>query len=433
MTLTNEETLALTNKRWFVVIASCLINLCLGSMYAWSVFSPPMAAHLNALNGLTGAEALSGATLAVVFGMANIVGPIMTLVGGYLHDRFGPKKMIFIGGLIFGGAMILSGFATSLTMLTLFYSVGIGTGTGFVYICTISNSVKLFPDKRGLIGGIITASYGLSSVIIPPIANALIGSSGVVGAFKIIGAAFVVIICGSSFLVTKCPGDFAPAGWQPPVNSLSGSGLGRPDRNWRQMLADPVFYVMLFMLMCGGVFGLMIISQASSLSQNMIGMSVAAATSVVSILALFNAAGRVCAGFISDKIGRVNTLSLMLVVAVCGLGLLYSSGKGDTTMFYVGVSVVGICFGAFMGVYPGFTADQFGAKHSGFNYGIMFLGFGLSGLIGPMLMTRVYKASGAYQNAFIIAAALAVLGIVFSFLYRSMAKSKKASTLAHQA
>jgi MFS family permease len=329
--------------------------------------------------------------------------------------------------------MILSGFATSLSMLILVYSVGIGTGTGFTYICTISNSVKLFPDKRGLIGGIITASYGLSSVIIPPIAAVLIGSAGVVSAFKIIGIAFVAIICGCSFLVTKCPDGFAPAGWTPPVSPTAGPRTGASDRNWKQMLADPIFYVMLLMLMCGGIFGLMIISQASSLSRNMVGMSVAAATSVVSILALFNAAGRVCAGFISDKIGRVNTLSLMLVVAIGGLFLLYFSGQGDNVMFYIGVSVVGMCFGAFMGVYPGFTADQFGAKYSGFNYGIMFLGFGLAGLIGPMLMTKVFKTTGNYQYAFIIAAALALFGICMSFVYRSMAKSKKVSAFAHQA
>jgi len=428
MSLTSEETAQLTRQRWFVVIASCLINLCLGSMYAWSVFSPPMAAHLNALNGLTGAAALSGASLAIVFGLANIVGPIMTLCGGFLHDTFGPKKMIFIGGLIFSSGMFLSGLATNLTMLTLFYSIGIGTGTGFTYICTISNSVKLFPDKRGLIGGIITAVYGLSSVIMPPIAVALINSVGVVGAFKCIGVAFVVIICGCSFLVTKCPAGFAPTGWTPPVATNAGGSGEAADKDWKQMLADPIFYVMLLMLTSGAVFGLMIISQASSLSQNMVGMSVAAATSVVSILALFNAAGRVSAGFVSDKIGRVNTLALMLVFAILGLGLLYFSGKGDIAQFYIGVSIVGMCFGSFMGVYPGFTADQFGPKHSGFNYGIMFIGFGLAGVIGPMLMTNVYKASGSYQSAFMVAAVLALVGIIFSFIYRAMSRSKRVSS-----
>ena len=157
-------------------------------------------------------------------------------------------------------------------------------------------------------------------------------------------------------------------------------------------------------------------------------MSVAAATSVVSILALFNAAGRVSAGFVSDKIGRVNTLALMLVFAILGLGLLYFSGKGDIAQFYIGVSIVGMCFGSFMGVYPGFTADQFGPKHSGFNYGIMFIGFGLAGVIGPMLMTNVYKASGSYQSAFMVAAVLALVGIVFSFIYRAMSRSKRVSS-----
>ncbi len=433
MRLPHEETVALTNKRWYVVMASCLINLCLGSMYTWSVFSPPMAMHLNTINGFNGSEALSAATLAVVFSMANSIGAIMILLGGYGYDRFGPRLMIFLGGIFFGGGMLLSGYATSLNMLTLAYGGGLGIGNGFVYICTISNSVKLFPDKRGLVGGIITASYGLSSFILPPIASALINSSGVENAFKILGIAFIVIISGSSFLVTRCPDDFVPAGWTPTSNSLTGSETDGTDKNWKQMLADPIFYVMLIMLMCGGVFGLMIISQASSLSQNITGMSVTAATTVVSILALFNAAGRVCAGSISDKIGRVNTLSLMLVVAIVGLGLLYFCGKGDFIIFYTGISVVGLCFGAFMGVYPGFTADQFGTKYSGFNYSIMFIGFGLSAIIGPTVMTTVYNSSGSYQNAFLIAASLSVLGIALSFIYRTMSKVKKVSALAHQA
>jgi MFS family permease len=421
----SDDAKYLTGRRWFVLMASCLINLCVGSMYAWSVFSAPMAVYLNELNGLTGAAALTPGTLAVVFVVVNVVGPVMTLCGGYLHDALGPKKMIFIGGLIYGGAMILSGFATSLTFLMLSYGAGIGIGNGFVYICTISNSVKFFPDKRGLIGGLVTATYGLGSVIMPPIANALITSVGVLSAFKLIGAAFVVIICGCSFLVLKCPASFAPEGWTPPAPA---AGMlrkdGSVDRNWKEMLADKIFYVMLLMLSCGAVSGLMIISQAASVAQNMVGMTRAAAATAVSTLALFNAAGRVSAGYLSDKLGRVNTLTFMLGLSIVGLGALYFAGTGAVGMFYIGVSIVGVCFGSFMGVYPGFTADQFGPKNSGFNYGIMFIGFGLAGILGPNIMTKTFASTGDYHLSFQISAGLAALGIVFSFIYRAMSKAK---------
>ncbi|MDR1514816.1 MAG: OFA family MFS transporter [Synergistaceae bacterium] len=427
MGLSLEETKYLTGRRWFVLTASCLINLCVGSMYAWSVFATPMAAYLNELNGLVGDAALTPSALAVVFVVTNVVGPIMTLCGGYLHDTLGPKKMIFIGGLIYGGAMILSGFATSLTFLMLSYGAGIGIGNGFVYICTISNSVKFFPDKRGLIGGLVTATYGLGSVIMPPIANALITSAGVLDAFRFIGIAFIIIICGCSFLVLKCPAGFTPEGWTPPAPAPSQLRTdGTVDRNWKEMLADKIFYVMLFMLSCGAVSGLMIISQASSVAQNMVGMSRAAAASAVSALALFNAAGRVSAGYLSDKLGRVNTLTFMLGLSIIGLGTLYLTGSGSVGQFYVGVSIVGVCFGSFMGVYPGFTADQFGPKHSGFNYGIMFIGFGVAGILGPNIMTKTFASTGDYQLSFMISAGLAALGIVISFVYRAMSKAKTA-------
>lgn len=362
----------LTKKRWAILIASCLINLCIGSLYAWSVFSAPMAEYLNGING----TALTSADLAIVFTVANSVGPITLISGGYINDRLGPKWVIFAGGLLFGAGMILSGMASGIPMLIVGYGLGCGLAMGLVYGCTISNSVKFFPDKRGLIGGIATASYGISSVLIPPVANALISGTGVLNAFRILGIAFIVIICGGAFLIEKCPEDFVPVGFKPQAGPAQGGGAGSgAEKDWKQMLADPVFYVMILMLTCGAVFGLMTISQVSPIAQNMIGMSVASATAAVSILALFNAAGRVAAGYVSDIIGRINTLLLMLFLAVAGLFLLITAGEGDVVKFYIGVSVVGLCFGAFMGVFPGFTADQFGQKNNSVNYGIMFIGF----------------------------------------------------------
>ena len=181
----------LAQRRWLVLTASCLINLCIGSLYVWSVFASPMAEKLNALSG---SNTFTSASLAIVFTVANSVGPITMISGGYINDKLGPKWVVFFGGLLFGGGMLASGFATSIPMLIIIYGLGCGLGMGLAYGCTINNSVKFFPDKRGLIGGIATATYGLSSVLIPPVANALMNAVGVSQTFIILGGAFILII-----------------------------------------------------------------------------------------------------------------------------------------------------------------------------------------------------------------------------------------------
>ncbi|MXO76266.1 MFS transporter [Paenibacillus peoriae] len=409
----------LTKKRWIILIASCFINLCIGSIYAWSVFSAPMAEYLSSVTGLS----LTPGNLAIAFTITNSVGPITMISGGWINDRFGPKKVIFVGGLLFGGGMILSGFATSVGYLVLAYGIVLGLGTGMVYGCTISNSIKFFPDKRGLVGGITTAAYGISSVIIPPIANSLISRSGVTSAFIIIGIAFLIIVCAASFFIEKCPSDFVPAGWTPKTVNVGRSIQN--DKDWKGMLSSPLFYIMILLLMCGAFAGLMCTSQASPIAQKMIGMSAAAATTVVSVLALFNTGGRIVAGYISDKIGRINTLAFSSVFSVIGLTLLYFSGEGSVLTFYIGISVIGLCFGALMGVFPGFTADQFGVRNNSVNYGIMFIGFATAGYFGPSIMSHVYSTDSSYQRAFVIAAVLGITGLVLTFVYKFTTRKNK--------
>ncbi len=191
------------------------------------------------------------------------------------------------------------------------------------------------------------------------------------------------------------------------------------------MLKTPTFYVMLLLLTCGAFTGMMITSQASSVAQHMVGLSAVAASLAVSVLALFNALGRIVAGFVSDKIGRINTLFLACILAVIGLLCLYFSGMGTVTLFYIGLSIVGISYGAFMGVYPGFTADQFGPKNNSVNYGIMFIGFAIAGYFGPQIMGQTFAKTGAYQNAFVYAIIFSVVGIFFTFIYRLVAKKNK--------
>ncbi|WP_099466637.1 L-lactate MFS transporter [Konateibacter massiliensis] len=406
----------LKQKRWLILVISCLINLCIGSLYAWSVFASPMADYINGIKGLS----LNAGSMAIVFTIANSVGPITMISGGSINDRFGPKFVIFAGGILFGGGMLLSGFAQSVGFLILTYGIFMGLGMGLVYGCTINNSVKFFPDKRGLIGGIATATYGLSSVIMPFIANALIQNVGITMTFKIIGVVFLVVICAGAFFIEKCPADYVPEGWTP--KQASETKKSSADKNWREMLADKQFYVMLVILTCGAFCGLMFTSQASAIGQNMVGMSVTAATTAVSVLALFNATGRIASGYISDRIGRINMLAIAFVIALAGLGTLYMTGNGDVAKFYVGISAVGFCFGSFMGIFPGFTADQFGTRNNSVNYGIMFIGFAFAGFFGPTLMKQIYTRDAAYQNAFLAAIGISAVGLLLTFVFRAMNK-----------
>ncbi len=356
MAKTTLDSHALTQRRWLVLLSSCLINLCIGALYVWSVFSGPMAEHLNELNGTT----LTAASLAIVFSIGNGDGFITLIAGGAIQRKFGPRIVVFAGGILFGLGYIICGLASSVGTLILGYGIVSGLAMGLAYGCTISNSVKFFPDKAGLIGGIATASYGISSVIIPPIANMLINLVGVCKSFIIFGIFVVVVVGIFSQFILPCPDGVVPDGSTPPTAAKGGAAV--PDKDWRGMLRTPVFYVMIVMLFFGAVFGMMSISQASNVAQTMIQMTAAAAAVVVSVLALFNTFGRIVAGYISDRIGCINTLTGVFVLAIVALLMLYLSGAGIAVLFYVGICMIGLCFGAFMGVYPAFTASQFGSK-----------------------------------------------------------------------
>lgn len=405
----------LTKKRWVILIACCLINLCLGSIYAWSVFASSMAEFLSVHNGVT----LTTADLAIVYTVANSVGPITMISGGWFNDKFGPKKVILIGGILIGIGMIASGFATSVGFLVVTYGLIFGLGLGMTYGTTVSSCMKFFPDKRGLIGGITTAIYGLGSVILPPIVTAIVSVSSAATAFKIIGVVFFIVIAACSFLMDQCPADFVPEGWTPPVAAAQSSVV---NKNWKEMLKTSVFYVMIVLFTCGAFSGMMVISQASAVATNMVGMTALMASTAVSALAIFNAAGRIFAGLLSDRIGRINTLTIATVLGVAGLLLLYMTGEGGYATFYIGIAGVGLSFGSFMGVYPGFTADQFGGKNNSVNYGIMFIGLAAAGYFGPSAMRSIYMTDGAYARAFLIAAACGAVGFVLTFIYRIFAK-----------
>ncbi|MEA4932228.1 MAG: OFA family MFS transporter [Lawsonibacter sp.] len=401
----------LTRQRWLILIVNCLINMCIGAIYTWSVFSPALADHLNKLNGST----LNAGSLSLAFTVCNLVGPITMISGGFINDRVGPRGVVFLGGLMFGGGLLICSIATSVSMVMLGFGLVCGLAMGLVYSCTVNNSVKFFPDHRGFIGGLVTATYGISSVLIPPIATRLIENDGVDSTLRFFGLIFLTIICGGSFCVRRCPPGFVPDGWDPSVQNKEAPKMA--DQEWNEMLCNPIFYVMLFMLTCGAFSGLMVISQASSIAQFMVGMTPGTAAVIVSALALFNGSGRVLSGWVSDRLGCIRTLQAIFLFSILGLALLLVAHSGTTGVFLTGIAFIGFCFGSFMGIFPGFTAEQFGSRNNSVNYGIMFIGFALAGFFGPMSMSFLCQHNGNYLTSFRLGIVLCVIGFMLTFVY----------------
>lgn len=390
-------------NRTLVLIASCFVVLCVGSLYAWSVFAAPMAEHLSALSGK------EIASLAIVFTVANAVGPITMISGGAINDRLGPRMVLLVGALLFGFGMIGAGFARSVGALIVCYGLGCGLGNGMIYGTVVSNAVKFFPDKSGFVGGLTTACYGGSSILIPPVANALMLHMPVTSAFKVLGGAMLVILCASAFVIRKAP-ESAPA------RSVSA----QRDYDWREMIRDRRFVLMLLTLCCGAFAGMMFISQAAVIARSMMGFTAARAAAVVSLLALFNTLGRLAAGSLSDRFGAVGTMRVTFAASALAGVLLYFCDAGRALFFYAGLALTGFSFGSIMGIYPGFTAKQFGRRNNSVNYGIMFIGFALAGLFGPSLMNTLHGLTGRYQPAFLVSAALALVGEVLLAVLKKM-------------
>lgn len=392
------------NKKIRALIASLIINLCVGSIYAWSVFAGSLSETFG----------WSPSATALTFTIANGVGPITMILAGKLQDKYGPRWIVFAGAFLFGGGMFASGFVETVSMMYVTYGLCMGFGLGTIYSCTIANTVKLFPKKKGLIAGAATCIYGLATVVAAPLAQFFIETYGVNEAFKILGAVYFIIVAVASQFLIKAELDDS----QEIIIDES------KEKNWHQMLATPVFYVMLIMLLFGATSGLMIVSQASIIAQELVQVTAGTAAVGVSIIAIANAAGRIVWGRISDRTGRYGTLTVMFILLAAAMFLLTTVKAGQWNMFLTLVVVAGFCFGGFMGIFPALTAEQFGIRNNGVNYGFMFIGFAVGGYVGPKLATALKVTDmGLYSMAFVIAAVMAAAGIVISLILYKMERS----------
>jgi len=403
-------------NRWFILIASILCNLSIGSAYAWSVFQKP----LLAIFPWTPSEASLAFTLSLA------VMPVAMIIAGRIQDRQGPRLVMMIGGAMYGIGVFAIGYGSSLTFLYLMYGVFGGLGIGTVYACAIANTVKWVPDKRGLASGLIAAGLGAGAVVFAPVGTALIQNFGVLSAFKILGVGYLVVIVGCASFVVKPPADYRPKGWQPPAVTAMNPGV--VEKNWRDMLTDPMFYVLWVTYTAGAVSGLMLIGHASPIGQEVIKLTAAMAAMAVSVLALANTGGRIFWGWVADKIGRYQALTA-LYAAVAAM-MFFLPNVSQFVPFVIVISTVGLCYGGLLGIFPIITADLFGMKNLGMNYGIMFSAVSAAAVIGPRLAALVKEASGGYNQAFLISAVLSACGMVLILFVKYQSEKRRRQNVA---
>lgn len=401
-------------NRWTILIASILINLCVGAVYAFSIFALPLTKVFNA----------SMPEIMMAFTVNAAISPIPMILGGKLVDKGGAKTAIILGGSMFGLGFILSGFVTAPWMLYITYGVLAGMGQGIVYSSTIGNSGKLFPDKRGLAAGLVTAGYGGGTIVIAPIANALITSNGVQFALIALGIAFLVVILTCSLFIKPCPVGFIPEGWTPPQAAGNKGGVNVP---WNEMIKKPMFYVIACMFLIGALSGMMVTSNASVIGQTMFGLSAATAALYVSLYSLSNCLGRVFWGAISDKIGR--TKCLMVIYLVIAAMMLTIALSTSVVGFAVAIVGIGLCFGGTMGIFPSIVGEKFGMKFYGVNYGVTFIGYSGAAFFGPRIANGVAAANnGMFTNAFYIALVISLVGFALAIMFRSMENKQLAES-----
>lgn len=395
-------------NRWLILIASTSILLCTGAIYAFSVFAGPLSIE----KGWSMSEVMTA------FAINSAVGPIPMILGGFLTDKGLAKWSSVLGGLLFALGFVLTGFVTSPFMLYITYGLLSGFGQGLAYSGCLSNTIKFFPDKRGLASGIITAGMGGAAIIAAPIGNTLIEHYDVLSAFKFLGFAYMVVIIIASLFIKVAPANYQPAGWTPANNQQAKAIV---NKNWQQMLKTPYFYLIFFMLGAGAFSGLMIASNASGIGQKMFGLTSAIAAFYVSLYSLSNCAGRVVWGTVSDKLGRNKTLDIIFsVIILAFVSFLFIPSQIG---FAIGIIALGLCFGGVMGVFPPMVMENYGPINQGVNYGVIFIGYSSAAFFAPKLTADILANNGGnYTNAFYVAIGVAFIGLVLNMIYKWVKK-----------
>ncbi|MBA7512074.1 L-lactate transporter [subsurface metagenome] len=395
--------------RWIFVAIGLIINLCLGSVYSWSVFRKPIQQIFTI-----------GATesgLPYMFFLA-FFAILMPIVGGFL-DKYGPRIITILGGVLVGLGWILACFSSSIMTLTISYGLIAGGGVGVVYGVPIALSTRWFPDKKGLAVGLTIVGFGLSPFITAPLAKMFIDSYGPLQTFGILGALFLTLI-----ILLAIPLKFPPAQWMPSGWQSSKAAVSIVDINTSKMLKTSTFYGLWFCYIIGTLSGLMAIAISSPVGQEIIKLTPATAAIAVSVFAVFNGIGRPLFGWLTDRITpRYSAIISFIVIFLASIGML-NAGEANVVLYMICFCCFWLCLGGWLAIAPTSMATYFGTKHYSKNYGVMFTAYGVGAIVGTLISGRLRDIFGSYTYTFYPTATLAIIGIAIAIVLLKPPKNR---------
>ena len=399
---------SMSRRGWLVTLGGMGLNLALGILYAWSVFSKQLVESVDKGGfGWTKMQATLPYTVAIAFFA------IMMIPAGMIQDRVGPRVVATAGGVLTGVGLLVASLAGPGAVLPAVLGFGVlgGSGFGLGYAAATPAAVKWFPPaKKGLITGLVVAGFGVAPVYIAPLSKYLLTTYGAAAAFRILGLGFLVAATAFAQLIRNPDAPVTPK----KDAVASAVAAARPELTWRDMVRTGAFWSLWLRYACAATAGLMIIGHMAKIVAVQSGNTIKIGFVFVALLACFNAAGRVIAGVVSDYVGRVVTIGLVCVLQA--LAMFLFSGFTSISGFVVGAAVVGFSYGACLSLFPATVADTWGTKNLGLNYGILFTAWGVGGVFGPMLAGWIADRTGSYASAYDVAGAL----LAFSFLLTAL-------------
>jgi len=392
--------------RWGLVIVGMIINLCLGTIYSWSVFVGPLTSYFQDTLGLTvtANEILMPFSVFLAF-----FAIAMTLTGKYI-ESIGPRKITIIGGILTGLGWLLASTVTSVWMLYIVYGVIGGIGVGIAYGVPVAVAARWFPDRRGTAVGLTLLGFGFSAFITANIAGYLIGTTGVMNTFRLFGIVFMILIVLLALHLRFPAEGWRPAGWVPPVPK-KGEELCECDR--AAMIRTPTFYGLWFCYFIGCLAGLMAISIAKPVGTE-IGIATGLATLLVGFFAIFNGGGRPVFGALTDRFNPRNTAIFSFVLIALASSLLWQ--MPSVPVYILTFAILWGCLGGWLAIAPTATGSYFGTCDYPRCYGVVFLAYGAGAIAGPQLAGFIKTTTGNYLAVFPYVLILALLGILVAML-----------------
>lgn len=406
-------------NRWLVVVGAILIQLCLGAIYAWSVFTPYLTDQANSFKfNQTQTQAIFSVGLAAF--------ALVMVFAGKWQAKSGPRKVAMAGGIMLGLGYVLGGLlGQSFIAQVIFIGLIGGAGIGLGYVCPISVGMKWFPDKKGLITGLAVAGFGFGALIWVKLADNwghLLENFGVLKVFLFYGIAFAVLVLVGSIWMVNPPEGWKPKGWVPP-EPKKGKAVAAGDFKPSDMLRRPQFYGLWVMFIFSSMPGLMTIGIIKSFGIDILkergGLpaeqaSVIAGTAIAIFFSLANGIGRIIWGTVSDKIGRKISLFIMTLTQGIMMLLFYYAMSGNQYLLYLGATIIGFNFGGNFALFPTATADFFGTKNVGQNYPWVFTAYGIGGIIGPIMAGITKDISGGWLYAFVISGIACIVAAIIA-------------------